>query len=72
VTTDSNQNVYIAEGFPGNLFIAGGDYTIRKVTPQGNTIIIAGTGMRGFSGDMGPALEATFGQGLGLAKLGHP
>jgi trimeric autotransporter adhesin len=43
----------------GNLFIADSLYSrIRKVTPEGTITTIAGTGVRGFSGDGGPATEA--------------
>jgi trimeric autotransporter adhesin len=46
----------------GNLYVAEeATYTIRKITPDGTTITtIAGTGQKGFSGDGGPALSATF------------
>ena len=52
----------------GNLFIA--DYNgnrIRKVAPNGIITTIAGTGVVGFSGDGGPAINATMTYPLGLA-----
>jgi hypothetical protein len=45
----------------GNLYIAGSDYTIRKVDTAGNITTIAGTfTVQGYSGDGGPAIDATF------------
>lgn len=43
----------------GNLYIAdAGNNAIRKVTPQGVISTIAGSGLKGFGGDNGPALQA--------------
>src|SRR5262249_18512555 len=43
----------------GNLFIAEhGRHRIRKVTPGGTIITVAGTGQAGFVGDGGPATRA--------------
>ena len=46
----------------GNLYVAEeATYSIRKITPDGAMITtVAGTGQKGFSGDGGPALSATF------------
>ena len=45
----------------GNLYILdAGNYRIRRVTADGIIRTVAGNGQRGFSGDGGPALEASF------------
>ncbi len=48
---------------PGNMYIAGGDYRVRKVNTSGiiNTVAGTGIGVIGFSGDGGPALSADLG-----------
>jgi uncharacterized protein (TIGR03437 family) len=52
----------------GNLYIAdAGDQRVRKVTPDGVIHTIAGTGVRGFSGDGGPATSAQLNSPYGLA-----
>jgi sugar lactone lactonase YvrE len=52
----------------GNLFIADQTaFRIRKVTPNGIITTIAGTGVAGFSGDNGPAINATLTHPLCLA-----
>ena len=52
----------------GNLFIADQTaFRIRKVTPNGIITTIAGTGVAGFSGDNGPAIQATLNHPLCLA-----
>lgn len=44
----------------GNLYIAdSANHLIRKVTPDGNIATIAGNGNAGFSGDGGPATQAS-------------
>ena len=48
---DSNGNVYIADDLDSRILMVGTD---------GNIHVIAGTGVPGFSGDNGPALNATF------------
>ena len=49
----------VAIDFDGNLFIADADsHRIRKVSPNGTISTFAGTGVRGFGGDGGPATEA--------------
>ena len=50
VAVDSAGNIYVATG-AGN--------QVRKTTPDGTISVFAGTGTAGFSGDNGPALEAT-------------
>ncbi|GAB4056079.1 NHL domain-containing protein [Spirosoma litoris] len=52
----------------GNLFIADQDnHRIRKVTPDGTISTVAGTGAYGYSGDNGPAINATLGSPSGIA-----
>ncbi len=51
----------LVRGPDGALYFC--EYTgqrIRKVTPDGNIHTVAGTGKKGYSGDGGPALQATF------------
>ncbi|MCU1330055.1 MAG: repeat containing protein [Bryobacterales bacterium] len=49
VTADAAGNLYIVDG---------SGHVIRKVTSSGTISTIAGTGVRGFSGDGGPAVRA--------------
>ena len=52
----------------GNLYIADSLYSrIRKVTPAGVITTVAGTGVRGFSGDGGLATEAELNYPWGVA-----
>ncbi len=49
----------VAYDASGNLYIADRDYDrVRKVSPDGIITTVAGTGLRGFNGDGGPATEA--------------
>jgi YVTN family beta-propeller protein len=53
----------------GDLLVANGNGTqIIRVTMKGATTVIAGTGGLGFSGDYGPAINATFGGISALAE----
>jgi RHS repeat-associated protein len=53
----SPTGVAIAED--GTLYVAEYErHQVRKVTPDGRLFTVAGTGVQGFSGDGGPALEA--------------
>ena len=52
VAVDAQNNLYIYDGF---------NYRIRRVTPQGIISTFAGTGRNEFSGDGGPALNASIG-----------
>ena len=58
VAVDSAGNLYIADTF-GN--------TVRKVTPDGTVTRLAGTGLRGYSGDGGPATAAQLNRPRGIA-----
>ncbi len=51
----------------GNVFITEYDQRIRKVTPDGIITTFVGTGEPGFSGDGGPASQATINYASGLA-----
>ena len=59
----------------GNLYLATTliRTQIRKMTPDGNISVIAGTGVRGFSGDGGPAASAQLSEvnGLAVDKAGN-
>jgi DNA-binding beta-propeller fold protein YncE len=55
----------------GNLFVSDqANQRIRRIDTAGVVTTIAGTGMRGFGGDGGPALAATF--HLPVGQQGHP
>lgn len=44
----------------GNIYVADQDaFRVRKITPDGTITAVAGTGAPGFSGDGGPATQAT-------------
>ena len=60
---------YVAIDAAGNIYIADtGNYRIRKVTiATGKIATIAGTGVSGFSGDGGSAIEAKFSVIRGIA-----
>jgi sugar lactone lactonase YvrE len=52
----------------GSLIVADtGNYRVRRVDPGGTITTIAGTGERGYSGDGGPATDATLDDPRGLA-----
>ena len=61
VAVDGAGNVYISDP---------GDYRIRRVDPSGIITTIAGTGVRGFIGDGGPAVEAKLDGPRGIAVDG--
>jgi hypothetical protein len=45
-----------------NLYLGGGDgrhFVVSRISPSGDVTRIAGTGQQGFSGDDGPAIDAT-------------
>jgi sugar lactone lactonase YvrE len=49
----------VAVDSKGNLYIADSrNYRIRKITPDGVIVTIAGNGTRGYNGDGGPAISA--------------
>ncbi|MBN1570929.1 MAG: hypothetical protein JXA73_24025, partial [Acidobacteria bacterium] len=51
----------IALGPDGGIYIADtGNYRIRRIGPDGIISTVAGTGVSGFSGDGGPATQASF------------
>jgi trimeric autotransporter adhesin len=58
----------LAADVNGNLYIADPvDHRVRKVTPDGVIQTVAGTGVRGFAGDGGPADSAQLNSPYGLA-----
>ena len=64
----------VAVDIVGNLFIADtGYYRIRKVSTSGIITTIAGTGIRGFSGDGGPAIGSYLNApgGIGIDAQGN-
>jgi len=61
VAVDSSQDIFIADG---------GNNRIRVVTPDGNIATIAGTGVGGYSGDSGAALQVALNNPCGLALDG--
>src|SRR5262245_8999209 len=58
----------VAFDIEGNLYIAdSGNHKIRRILRSGIIETFAGTGVRGFSGDSGPALEARLNWPTGVA-----
>src|SRR5262249_30210799 len=55
-----NAPIGVAVGRDGSLYIVDGTRRVRKVTPDGTILTVAGTGGQGHSGDGGPATQATF------------
>ncbi|MFA5891305.1 MAG: hypothetical protein WDA27_10235 [Actinomycetota bacterium] len=54
----------------GSIFIAdSGNYRIRKVDPDGTISTVAGNGSSGFSGDGGPATQASLSEPEGVAVV---
>jgi hypothetical protein len=63
-----NQAVYLAFDGLGNLYIADQfNHRIRKVDANGVITTVAGTGVAGFSGDGGPATQASLNLPIGVA-----
>ncbi|HYL77458.1 MAG TPA: hypothetical protein VEU96_24805 [Bryobacteraceae bacterium] len=62
VVLDSAGNIYVAD-----------NSVIKRITPQGITTILAGSGVSGFGGDGGPALRAqlNFPSSLAIDKSGN-
>jgi RHS repeat-associated protein len=58
IAIDKDANIYIAEQ---------GNHVIRKVDTSGIIETIVGTGIRGYSGDLGPAVDAQLNHPTGLA-----
>jgi uncharacterized protein (TIGR03437 family) len=58
----------VAVDAAGNLYIADlGNLRIRKVSANGNISTVAGNGVQGYSGDGGPAINASLNMPLGVA-----
>ncbi|NLG01805.1 MAG: choice-of-anchor A family protein, partial [Lentisphaerae bacterium] len=62
----------LAAGPDGSIYCALGDSIIRKVGPDGIISTVAGTGVDGFSGDGGPATNATLNFWAGAALAVGP
>ncbi len=62
VLADSAGNVYIADT---------NNHRVRKLTPDGALITVAGRGIRGYGGDGGPAVDALLDSPCGLALDGE-
>jgi len=58
LVADSSGNIYVADA---------ADHRVRKITPAGLIMTVAGTGRSGFSGDGGPAAAALLNRPYGLA-----
>jgi uncharacterized protein (TIGR03437 family) len=58
VAVDSKGNVYVS---------SSGSHQVKKVTPAGSVIVVAGTGVPGFGGDGGPATQALLNSPLAIA-----
>ena len=58
VAVDAAGNIYVADTW---------NYRIRKVSPAGTITTVAGNGVRGFSGDGGPATAASLNSPFGVA-----
>jgi len=61
VAADSRGNLYISDS---------GNHTVRKIATDGSITTVAGTGVRGSSGDGGPATRAQLNVPLGIAVDG--
>lgn len=58
----------VAADNSGNLYVSdSGNYRIRKISSAGGISTIAGNGTRGFSGDGGPAINASINYSTGVA-----
>jgi uncharacterized protein (TIGR03437 family) len=63
-----NDPYVVATDSAGDIFlIETGGRTVRRISPDGTIAVAAGNGHRGFAGDGGPAIEASFGDADGLA-----
>ena len=68
--TDTNISLVdgVAVDQKGNIYFSRRDHnTIHKIDPQGRLTLLAGTGAAGYSGDNGPAVNATLRIPAGLA-----
>ena len=63
IAVDSNGNVFAADGAD----LSGGNHLVVKISPAGLLTVVAGNGIRGFSGDGGPATSASLLQPPGVA-----
>ena len=63
-----SESTGVAVDAESNIFIAG--RRMRKIAADGTVSIVAGNGTRGYSGDGGPALDASFAGAAGIAVNG--
>jgi sugar lactone lactonase YvrE len=73
VTAVFNAPHHLLRGPDGFIYVADtGNHMIRRIDPRtGEVTRVAGTGAKGFSGDGGPALDATFGGIYAIAFHGE-
>ncbi len=57
----------VAVDSAGNVYIADLSYVVRKVSPEGIITTVAGNGTKGYSGDGGPATNASLNVPTGIA-----
>lgn len=63
-----NEPYGLAFDAEGNLYVSqAADHVVRKIDPNGIISTVAGTGLAGFSGDGGPAVDAMLNSPAGLA-----
>lgn len=61
----------VAVDAAGNVYVADRENSrVRRISPNGTITTVAGNGIRGFSGDGGPAVSASFIDPIGLALDG--
>ena len=62
---------HVALGTDGSIYVSdSGNNRIRRVDPEGIITTVAGNGLTGYSGDNGPAIEATLGHYFGSLAVG--
>jgi hypothetical protein len=66
-----NLPYYLATDLPGNVYIGDqGNHVVRMVSPSGSITTVAGNGGIGYTGDNGPATDATLNTFAGIAVDG--
>jgi sugar lactone lactonase YvrE len=72
LAVDSKGNIYVSDvsswfAMSGAQFDTGTHFVVRKIDTAGTITTIAGTGLRGYSGDGGPAIQARIADVTGIA-----